>query len=604
MTERETRAALPSFIPYYSFSNGRVVYNIEGKATPGKHYLDSQEILVRVYNSTIAEQAGFSGEVIALGDYVDSCGVNDYVFGGGLTSLQQYITVKAEEVCNKPRDLCFADAARLHAGTILYENLQHIPTQSTVLILGDMTGFAAQICREKGCFITSSEDFDCGEQSIIDSDNFLEWLENHDFIYDIVIDASGDLDIYNHCHKFTTKRAEYISINPDNALQAVKSSLLPSFLGGGTRKLKIARPASGVKKSQLLAQLAAKVLKDEYEVKNPRIVNYRSVSSVESASRYVTAVNVIEQKDITPEDPEYNLKEGRASDRKTKIKGKEKVRRPSNSARTASVPTTPTNIRQKSGSTAVIDALTGSPKRPISPASPVVHPYSPRIQSRLKHSISASLAPEMKTLEPPQASIATGSGAVTNALLGTPERTASPKISVISRPPSSLQHRSEMQSHDKNFEQIELQSFTGRTATRDISDSESDDDDVDDRTPVLARPIARAVDPSPRPSEPVRRTSPLRQSSLDNEAPVAAPVQTGYADEDDDVSSVEIDAVPSPEPVPVPVSTAQVVPDKSEQELKQAQAQIELLQQQVNALLAAKNSPEVKQSATADLVDV
>lgn len=602
MTEREVKDALPTNIPYYSFHSDRVSYNAVGRPTPGKSYLDPQDILVKVYNSTIAKDGGFSGEVLALGSHIDSFGANDYVFGGGVSALQQYITVRAEEVLTKPRDLCFADASRLHAGTILYEHLQHLQQELTVLILGDMTGFGAQICRERGCLVTSSEYFDCGEQAIIDSDNFLEWLENHDFVYDVVVDATGDLDMYAHCHKFTTKRAHYISINPDSVLQATKSAYLPSFLGGGTRKLTIARPAKGAKKVQLLAELAAKIVREEYEVKNPRIVGYRSIHTVNPSQRYVTAVNVIEQKDITPEDPEYNLKEGRARGAKGNGKGKAKARTQPNTPPRYRNPTFPSHTQHRPGSSGGMEA-SGNPSRQRStPSSPVVHPYSPKVSSRLSHSVSASILPDSS---PPMISSKSESrkssaGSITaNRSPSVPDPSGSPKMSIMRTPPLSRRHTSSMVHDDLPFEQIELQSLM---SSGDINDEESvEDDDV-------ARPLTRyevlqddthnfeqnTTQPQwtsePESGDDAEHDNQVHGDSVLPQADFFAepPLTKVPSDENGDVSEVDIDAGLS----------------KAE-ELRRAQEQIDHLQKQVARLMQTQGaSSAMKETAGLGLMEI
>lgn len=467
-SQREALAALPAHIPFYSFSSDLVSFN-DRCSTPGKSFLEPKDVLVRVYNATIARDGGFSGEVIATGDHIDSFGVGDYVYGGGLACLQQYITVRADELATKPRELCFADASRLFAGAIVYEALRGIKEDMLVLILGDLTGFAAQICQERGCFVTSSEDFQCNEENIIEGDDFLGWLDQHDFKYDVIVDATGDLDLYDHCHNFTTRRAEYISINPQSTLQAVKSTMLPTFLGGGQRKITVAKAPRGPRRARLLSELGTKVVQGEYTVKEPRIVAFESVRVVPREQRYVTAVNVISQRDLTPDDPELKSAEGRASNRSVPDKGKRRAdpRTPQKRfSEGASTPTPPgkTPLRTPSSASS-FDSQNASPVRLKSPTPSFTHAYSPRQPSRLNQSVSASnlfdvahsssnspTSPEMPHIEPPQRTLSFDS----NGSLSSVPRTV--KIPPISRPVQSPRRHTDYGALDDSpFEQVELQ---------------------------------------------------------------------------------------------------------------------------------------------------
>lgn len=491
-TQKEVKDALPMSIPYYSFNGNLVNFN-NRKATPGKGYLDPQEVLVRVYNSTIAREGGFSGEVIAIGDYVDSLGINDYVFGGGVPALQQYITVKADEVAVKPKELNFAEAARLYAGSIVHDALETLQEKSTVLVLGDMTGFAAQICYAKGCLVTSSENFDCGEQNIIESDNFLEWLESHTYKYDTIIDATGDLDLYDHCHKFSHKDATYLSINPESALQAAKSSMLPTFLGGGTRKLKICRAAKGSRKAKSLSSLAARILANELDIKELKIIAYEAVNSVKPSLRYVTAVNILKQADLTPDDPSTGQQEGQASGRKNKGKSSDESRRPekgqSPSQSSQSAQSRPSHSRSSSydglTSSPLRNSPSGFPRSPHSPGSPLINPYSPRRPSRLSQSVSVSNLSELvdSSPSPPSSSEGTFSppqrvlsfGHIDPNSLGA----TSPKMTIMARPPALRRHTSSLPNDESHFESVELQNLTSKGSghqTRQTERSKTDSD--------------------------------------------------------------------------------------------------------------------------------
>lgn len=336
------------------------------KPCPGKAYLDPKHVLVRVYNATMAVDGGFSGEVIALGDHVDSFSVNDFVFGGGLPCLQQYIVVDASSLAIKPRELSFADAARLYTASVLNRAMRHLEKDMQVLILDDMSGFAVQFARERGCVVTASEDFDCGEDIIIEEDNYLNWLQQHTNQFDVVIDATGDLDLYDYCEIFTTPLSEYISLDPQSTVQAVRALYLPSLLGGGTRKLKVVRAQKGEALSKSLSALAKRLINNEIHVLNPRIVAFDKINTVMPSQRYVTAVNVIKQSDITPAEAEPR-------DRKGKGKGKARA--------------DPKHRRNRSST----DVQTLTP-----PATPPVNPYSPRLPSRLAQSVSATLPEDIR----------------------------------------------------------------------------------------------------------------------------------------------------------------------------------------------------------------
>jgi hypothetical protein len=304
---KQVRDALPFTVQAYQFTAGELGLNAR-KPCPGKTYLDTNEIIVRVYNATISEQAGFCGEVIAIGDYVDTFSVGDYVFGGKQRpSLQAYIVVKSEDLAVLPPKMSPAAAARLYAATPIYATLQNLEIGQRVAVLGDMTGFAVQIAVQKKCIVTSSEKNDVGETAVIESDNFLEYLSQQASPFDVIVDATGDLDLYDYCEQFTTRTAEYISINPVNPLQATKAQLLPAFLGGGTRKLTVSKMPTGEKKTSLLYALAKEVQSGQLRVLDQRIVSFEAVLQVYPAIREVTVVNVVKQSDLTPPEEEEEV---------------------------------------------------------------------------------------------------------------------------------------------------------------------------------------------------------------------------------------------------------------------------------------------------------
>lgn len=356
------RESLPSHIAYYTFNGDLMTFNSR-KPCPGKAYLEPKAVLIRVYNATLARYGGFSGEIIALGDHVDSFSVNDFVFGGGVNCVQQYIVVKANCIALKPKELGFADAARLYSATVLYEGIKHLEQDMRVLILGDMTGFGVQLARERGCIITSSEDFDCGEETIIDEDNYLKWLEEHTNQFDAVVDATGDLELYDYCELFTSPLSEYISIDPESTFHTAKSLYLPKLLGGVSRRLSIARAPTAEACARLLHNLAKRLLNDELHILNQRIVAYENINTIMPSQRYVTAVNIIKQCDIDAV---------ASQPRETRAKGKERSKSAFKHRRT-------TSSSSFDGS-----ALTTS-------SIPSANPYSPRQPSRLAQSISASL---------------------------------------------------------------------------------------------------------------------------------------------------------------------------------------------------------------------
>lgn len=467
-SQREALSALPVHVPAYSVNGDSVTFN-DRCTTPGKAFLDPKEVLVRVYNATIARDGGFSGEVLATGDHIDSFGIGDYVYGGGTPCLQQYITVRADELTTKPRDLSFAEAARIYSGALIYEALRIMKEDMMVLILGDMTGFAAQICQERGCFVTSSEDFDCGETNIIDGDDFYGWLQQHTFKYDVIIDATGDLDLYECCHDFTTKRAEYISVNPQYTIKAVKSTMLPTFLGGGQRKITVAKLPKGLRRARVLSELGKKVVDGEYSIKEPRIVAFESVRAVHPSLRYVTAVNVITQRDLTPDDPEPRPEEGRASERRISDKGKKRAEPRAWDRKNYDTPTTPAQISKSPGrapsSGSTFDGFSSSPARAKSPTPSFTHAYSPRLPSRLNQSVSASNlfditaspSPPLSQFTPPQRTLSFGA---LNSSQSAIPRTV--RIPPIARPaPSPRRHTDSIEASavfdDSHFEQVELQ---------------------------------------------------------------------------------------------------------------------------------------------------
>lgn len=466
-SQKETLAALPAHVQAYSFNGDMITVN-DRCATPGKSFLDPGEVLVRVYNATIARNGGFSGEVLATGDHIDSFGIGNYVYGGGFPCLQQYITVKAGEIATKPKDLSFADAARLYAGALIYEALRNLQKDMTVLILGELTGFAAQICQERGCFVTASEDFSCGEANIIDGDDFYGWLKQHNFKYDIIVDATGDLDLYDCCHEFTTKRAEYISVSPQYTIKAVKSTMLPTFLGGGQRKITVAKMPKGTHKARLLSELGQKIISGEYEVKEPRIIAFESVRAVHPSHRYVTAVNVITQLDLTPDDPEPRYEEGRASSRSIPDKGKRRAdpRTPERKSRISPSNSASNGLARSGASISSFDGLTSSPLRSKSP-SPTpssTHAYSPRRRSRLNQSVSASNpleagspSPALPQLSPPQRTLSYG--ALNSSQSSVPRTVRIPPVARPSLSPRRHTDSFEMTGHgleDSPFEQVEL----------------------------------------------------------------------------------------------------------------------------------------------------
>ncbi|RYF03516.1 MAG: hypothetical protein EOO77_30940 [Oxalobacteraceae bacterium] len=247
----------------------------------------------------------------------------------------------------------------------------------------------------------------------------------------------------------------------------------------------IARAAKGEKRSFSLAGLAAKVVNQDYEVKSTRIVDFESVKNVEPAQRYITAVNIIKQSELTPDEPDPIDKEGRASGRKDKGKASANGR----AKRTSQTPEASRKTHQRATSAGTVDNLTGSPIRghgassPILGSSPVVNPYSPRQPSRLSHSISASnlsdlertspspptSARDLGEFSPPQRALSFGNR-ITSPLMGSHSPARSPKMSILARPPLSRRHTSGPANFDNStgspFDSVDLQVSTNILTTR------------------------------------------------------------------------------------------------------------------------------------------
>ncbi|KAK9773269.1 putative Enoyl reductase (ER) domain-containing protein [Seiridium cardinale] len=224
----------------------------------------------RVMISTPASPAmDFAGSVIAHGPAIEfSVKVGDSVFGrldpGQFGSLGEYIVAKSSGCASLPSNVSFEHASGVgSAGQVAYrcvvpytpasEEHSAANKEFRIFINGGSGGtgtFGIQIAKLLGCHVTTS----CSTGNVelcrsLRADEVLDYtdggitdkLNAKGQVFDLVIDFVGSpRDLYKAADGFLVPTGKFVQVGSDLSMSSMgdltSRMMLPSFLGGGSRK--------------------------------------------------------------------------------------------------------------------------------------------------------------------------------------------------------------------------------------------------------------------------------------------------------------------------------------------------------------------------------
>jgi NADPH:quinone reductase-like Zn-dependent oxidoreductase len=184
--------------------------------------------------------------------------VGERVYGlcdGATFGMLAEYGVISKEVVPLPDNVSLRDASTVGVAAITaYQCLQPcVKEGSKVLINGGSGGtgtFGIQIAKALGCIVATTCSTgnvelckDLGADTVIDyrSADIVEQLKRQGTQYDLIIDNVGTPALYFSSHHYLKEEGRFISIAGAITLSSVVSMLqmffLPSWLGGGTRKM-------------------------------------------------------------------------------------------------------------------------------------------------------------------------------------------------------------------------------------------------------------------------------------------------------------------------------------------------------------------------------
>lgn len=202
----------------------------------------------------------FCGKVVEPADG-SSVKPGQWVFGAASVhllggALAQFIIAKQEEVAILPDGLDPKWAAGICiAGLTAYQTIVPYCKEGSNLFINGGSGgtgvFGIQIAKAIGCHVTTTCSTanvelckSLGADEVIDykTQDILEVLKSSGRKYDRVVDNVGhDAKLYWKAHEYTSAKTPYTTVGGIMTfsffMEAVAMRLLPSFLGGGQRKI-------------------------------------------------------------------------------------------------------------------------------------------------------------------------------------------------------------------------------------------------------------------------------------------------------------------------------------------------------------------------------
>lgn len=174
--------------------------------------------------------------------------------GGGLS---EFALCGKDAVVALPKGVSVVDASTIAvAGLTAYQTIvPRVKKGDKVFINGGSGGtgvFGIQIAKAVGCHVTTSCSTpnvelckSLGADVVVDykKGNVVEALKASGVKFDHVVDNVGgnDLELYWKCHEYTKPGVVYIAVGGEpslgHALERTKIKIIPSFLGGGKRKM-------------------------------------------------------------------------------------------------------------------------------------------------------------------------------------------------------------------------------------------------------------------------------------------------------------------------------------------------------------------------------
>lgn len=195
-----------------------------------------------------------AGSSFKRGDLVFGCPTNSPLAGG---ALSEFVACEKNNVVLLPKGLNAIDASTVCvAGMTAYQTIvPRVKKGDKVLINGGSGGvgvFGIQIAKVVGCHVTATCSTanvelckSLGADVVVDykKGSVAEQLKASGVKFDHVLDNVGgdNLELYWKCHEYTKPGAVYMMVGGSpsigHAIERTKIKMIPSFLGGGRRKI-------------------------------------------------------------------------------------------------------------------------------------------------------------------------------------------------------------------------------------------------------------------------------------------------------------------------------------------------------------------------------
>ena len=198
-------------------------------------------------------------------------GVAASPFGGG--ALSEYAIFEKKSTVPIPDGVDIIDASTIGvAGLTAYQSIvPRVKAGDKIFINGGSGGtgvFGIQIAKAVGCHVTTTCSTanvelckSLGADDVVDytRGSVAEQLKRSGVKFDHVVDnVASDLDLFFHCHEFTTPEAAFVVVGGTPGLGMVADSLKrrfwPAFLGGGRRKAEGFFPEGNYKDLEMLVR--------------------------------------------------------------------------------------------------------------------------------------------------------------------------------------------------------------------------------------------------------------------------------------------------------------------------------------------------------------
>ncbi|KAI2467065.1 reticulon-4-interacting protein 1, mitochondrial precursor [Annulohypoxylon bovei var. microspora] len=229
---------------------------------PVDHKLPELGLVARFAIGTPASPGlDFAGVVSEAGSAINGFRVGDKVFGridpNKYGTLGEYVPARVEGLALLPEGVSLEDASTVGtAGLTAFQSIvPNVKAGDKVFVNGGSGGtgtFGIQIAKAVGCHVTTScsgknEELcrSLGADEVIDytKENVSEALKAKGQVFKLVVDNIGSAppDLYKAADQYMLPEGKFVQVGVHMSLGGMANvasrQLLPSFLGGGKRKL-------------------------------------------------------------------------------------------------------------------------------------------------------------------------------------------------------------------------------------------------------------------------------------------------------------------------------------------------------------------------------